>query len=500
MRPWESGQDHVAIMMRNRPEWLESMLGAFAARAVPANVNFRYTAKEVAQLLTIIRPMTMVVEAGFAPLMREAIERSGVPVSCLLQVPDESGGPLVSGAAGYEEALDAASPLLNDLHWSADDKYMLLTGGTTGLPKAVLWRQADIAVAALNMWDTKRRALVTLQEVVSRIPANSRPSVAAPPFMHGGAQWNALSVLFTGNTVVIQDVVSHLDPVDIWQTVERSQATMLLIAGNAFARPLLDALAVRTFDLSSLTFILTGAVALSAGTKRELIAALPHVTIVETAGASESGTQLAMRSRTHDELATGVFEPSLGTAILDADRSRKLDQDDDAVGWLARSGPIPQGYLNDPKGTLSTFPVIGGVRYCVPGDRAYYRADGTIQLIGRDSQTINSGGEKVFAEEVEQVIIEHPGVADVVVLGCPSERWGQEVAALIQPRDGVTLTASEVVTWASAHLARYKLPRRVLVVPSVTRNAAGKIDYASARRVVAASQGQDDRTAGAVDW
>lgn len=493
MPPWESGQDHVAILMRNRPEWLESMLGAFTARAVPANVNYRYTVAEVAQVLAITRPMAAVVETRFAPVMREAIDRSGAPVCCLLQVPDESGGQPVAGAVGYEEALGAAPPLPDDLHWSPDDLYMLLTGGTTGLPKAVLWRQADIALAALNGWDAKRRVPLTLEDMVRRIAARPRPSVAAPPFMHGSAQWNALSVLFCGDTVVIQSILDHLDPVDLWQTVERSRATMLLIAGNAFARPLLDALAAREFDLSSLRFIMTGAVALSAGTKRELITALPQVTIVETAGASESGTQLAMRSGTDDGLATGVFEPNVGTAILSADRSRRLDRKDGSVGWLARCGPIPLGYLNDPQGTLDAFPEVGGVRYSVPGDRACYRPDGTIQLIGRDSQTINSGGEKVYAEEVEQAIMEHPDVADVVVLGCPSERWGQEVAALVQARDGAELAESEVVAWASAHLARYKLPRKVVFVPHIARSAAGKTDYSSARRVISASQGRTGR-------
>ena len=277
-----------------------------------------------------------------------------------------------------------------------------------------------------------------------------------------------------------------LDPDDIWSTIEREGLNFILIVGDAFGRPLLDQLERKTYDLSSLTVLLSGGAALSAGLKEQFLQHLPTLMIVDGLGSSEAGGQLSHVSA-GGGATTGTFPISPGNHVLNDDFTAELQPGDPEVGWLAKSGRLALGYLGDAAKTARTYPVVAGVRYAVPGDRARLRADGVIELHGRDSVTINSGGEKIFAEEVEAAVKAHPAVYDCVVAGRPSERWGNEVVAIVRLRDGHHADDDALRAEAERHIARYKLPKVFVYVPDVLRSPAGKADYRWAKQTAAAA-------------
>jgi fatty-acyl-CoA synthase len=476
----ESGQDHLAIYLHNGNEYLESMLGAFKARVAPLNVNYRYVAEELRYLLHDSRARAIVVHSRFTPTLAAVIAE--LPsLTVIIQVPDDSGHPLMPGAVWYEDALAAASPERPAVEWSPDDLYILYTGGTTGVPKGVLWRNADAMVECFGGSKTATDVDGFLAEANVGLRA-----LLAPPFMHGAGHWMSFRTWLMGGTVFVQSSPEHLDPDDIWGLVERERLNCLLIVGDAFGRPLLDGLDRRHYDLSSLTVILSGGAALSANTKRQLLARLPTVMIVDGLGSSEAGGQLAHVSAS-GHVSTGTFPTSPGNHVLSEALDRVLAAGDPEVGWLAKSGRLALGYLGDAAKTARTYPVIDGVRYAVPGDRARLRADGTIELHGRDSVTINSGGEKIFAEEVEAAIKAHDAVYDCVVAGRPSERWGSEVVAIVRRRDGFDVTTASLLAEAGRHIARYKLPKAIVFVDEILRSPAGKADYRWAATVAAST-------------
>ena len=471
---WESGQAHVALYLYNGNEYLESMLGAFKARAVPINVNYRYVEEELLYLFRDSKARALIYHASFAPLLARI--RASLPdVALWLQVADGSGEPLLEGALDYESAL-AAEPADAPRGLSPDDLYALYTGGTTGMPKGVLWRQEDIFLAALYT-----RAVASAQEVVERAARGRHRALPAPPFMHGAAHWAAFNTWMLGGSVVVQSDPRRLDPHDIWSTVERERITLLTIVGDAFGRPLADALRERRYDLSQLEVIGSGGAILTAALKSELLERLPHVRIADNLGSSESGNQASQVSRSGARASTGDFEIASDNLVLREDLSGPVSAGSGEIGWLARRGRVPLGYYGDREKTRSTFPVIDGVRYAVPGDRAALEADGRLRLLGRDSVTINTGGEKVFAEEVEHALKHHPAVLDAVVVGTPHERWGQQVTALVALRPGESPGEEALLAVARAHLAPYKLPRRFVFLEQILRAPSGKADYRWAR-------------------
>ncbi len=478
---WESGQDHVALYLYNGNEYLEGMLGAYKARAVPFNVNYRYVEEELLYLLADARAKAVVYHASFAPLLARIRDR--LPeVRLWLQVADESGEALLPGAVAYEAALAAAEPRPpKDL--SPDDLYVLYTGGTTGMPKGVLWRHEDIFRAALS----PRSAEPGLTAVVERARRGGPRVLPAPPFMHGAAHWVAFSMWHAGGTVVIQSQPRHLNPHDVWSTVERERVTALTIVGDAFATPLLEALRQRSYDLGTLRLLTSGGAILTAARKRALLDAIPGLKILDALGSSESGQQATKTSSDAATATTGDFELAPESSVLREDLSAELPADSTELGWLARRGPVPLGYLGDPEKTARTFPVVDGVRWSVPGDRARRDPDGRLRLLGRDSVTINTGGEKVFAEEVEHALKHHPGVRDAVVVGTPHERFGQQVTAVVASRPGERPSEAELRETAAAHLARYKLPRVFVFVDEVLRAPSGKPDYRWARETAEAA-------------
>lgn len=468
---WVSPHDHVGLYLHNGTEYVEGMLGAWKARCVGVNINYRYVASELAYVLRDSRASAVVYHATFAPTLAEVLP--DVPsLRLLLQVDDGSGVPLLPGALDYEAALASSSRRVT-AEGSPDDRYILYTGGTTGMPKGVLWRQGDFLATCLGV----RGSLDHIVEAARRRP----PLRALPsaPFMHGAAHWNALSALAAGGTVVVQDRPEHLDPADVLTTCERERVTALQIVGDPFARPLLDEMDRRTYDLSSLRYLLSGGAVLSGPVKDELSARLPALHIVDVLGSSETGRQAVAGDRSG-------FRPSATTHVVSADRRRHLAPGDPQLGWLAQTGRVPLGYLGDPERSSATFPVIDGVRHAVAGDRVRLRADGTVEFLGRDSVTISTGGEKVFAEEVEQAVGSHPAVADVIVASRPSQRWGSEIVAVVQVRPGHDRPGTgELRDHCRGRIAGYKVPKDFSFVDQVVRSPAGKPDYEWARGIAA---------------
>jgi fatty-acyl-CoA synthase len=484
---WECGQDPVALLLHNCPEYIEAMLGCYRARAVPFNVNQHYTPAEIRSLLDMLGTTAVVYHRALGPRLAEALALPSSPGPAgsggpplLIEVDDGSGTAPLVGSTGFEDAAAPADPAdpANLPTPSPDDLYVVCTGGTTGSPKAVLWRQADAFVAAMSGSET-----ATAESLAER--AKARPSTwfAAPPLMHGAAQWTAFSGLHIGGTIVLHDDAAPFDARTILRTAERERVNLMSIVGDAYARPIVDELRRDPggYDMSALKTLATGGAATNERHKAALLELLPHVTIVDGYGASETGG-MAFGARTRDRAGQG-FSPAAGAAVLSADRTRFLTPGEDEIGWTARTGRVPLGYLDDPDKTEATFPVIDGERVSVPGDRARLAADGTIEMLGRDSLVVNTGGEKVFVEEVEAVLRRQPGIADALVVGRPSERFGQEVVALVQTRDGAVLTPAEVREAVAAELARFKAPRAVALCDRIARHANGKADYGWAAAV-----------------
>jgi fatty-acyl-CoA synthase len=470
---WESGQDHVGLYLRNGNEYLEGMLGAYKARAVPFNVNYRYVDDELVSLLEDADARALIFHASFAPVLDRIRDR--LPkLALLIQVSDDSNEPLLPGALDYEDALAAATPSRPGLDLSPDDLYILYTGGTTGVPKAVLWRQEDIFHSALYSSGAD-----SIEAVVERALGEGPRVLIAPPFMHGAAHWVAFNMWYVGGSVIVPSNVRHLDPADVWSTIERERATAMCIVGDAFGRPLADELRAGDYDVSSLRLITSGGAILSAALKREFLDRIPGLRLLDALGSSETGTQAAQYSEKGDAATTGDFALKPENLVLNADRSgiAVAGSSEPEPGWVARRGRVPLGYYKDPRKTAETFPIVDGVRYAVPGDRARVAADGSMQLLGRDSVTINTGGEKVFAAEVEGALKHHPGVYDAVVVPTPHERWGQQVTALVVMREGEGVSAGELIDSSRDLIAAFKLPRRVIFVDEIVRAPSGKADY-----------------------
>jgi fatty-acyl-CoA synthase len=471
LRNWESGQSHIALYLYNGNEYLEGMLGAFKARCVPFNVNYRYVEEELEYLFDNADARAVIYHASFAPTLARV--RAHLPsVKLWLQVDDGSGQALLPGARDYEQALATARPAPLPPDLSPDDLYILYTGGTTGMPKGVLWRQEDILRAALYTGDPG-----SLASIVERAKAGGIRSLPAPPFMHGAAHWVAFNMWHVGGTVVVQNQTRHLDPHDIWSTVEREKVNAITIVGDAFGRPLADQLRKQRYDLSSLKLFTSGGAIFTAALKQEILELIPGVRILDALGSSESGAQAAQFSAAGTRTTTGDFALMPGNVVLKEDLSALLPAGSQEQGWIARSGNVPLGYYKDEAKTAKTFPTVGGVRYSVPGDRAGIDEKGQLRLFGRDSVTINSGGEKIFAEEVEHALKHHPAVYDAVVVGTPSERWGQQVTAIVKLREGEHPTEEALRETARAHIAPFKLPKVFLFVDEIVRSPSGKADY-----------------------
>ena len=492
--------DHVGLFLRNDAAYVEAMLAAFSLRAVPVNINHRYTGEELGYLLDDCGADALLVHETLTGAV--ASTPSDLAALETILVVDDPAPETVSGevaelpgAQRYEAALAAASPDRPVTEGrSGDDTYLMYTGGTTGRPKGVLWRHEDAFFACLGGGDPMRLAgPVSAPEQLPERMVEAFAYFPIAPMMHAAAQWTTFSWLLAGGTTVL--LPGALDAEAVWDLVDEWGVNVLTVVGDAVGRPLVQAWEAQPerWQATSLFAISNGGAPMSPTLKVRLGELFPGRSITDGFGSSESGVQGTQRLQA-GENPSGLarFAPNPGTGVFDDDL-RPIAPGSGAFGRVANSGHLPLGYLNDPEKTAATFVEVDGTRYCFTGDMATVEADGTIQLLGRGSQCINTGGEKVFPEEVESALVDHPAVQDVLVVGIPDERWGSAVAAVVAPTDpGAPPTLDDVRDHLRTSLAGYKLPKHLIVVPQVERSPAGKADYRWASSIAAERAGAED--------
>ncbi len=479
--------DHVGIYAYNSAEYMEAMLAAYKIRAVPININYRYVEDELRYLFDNADLVALVHQRQFAP--RIAAVRGEMPkLRHLMVVEDESGEDTAAlGSVDYEAALAAQSPARDFEPRSPDDLYILYTGGTTGMPKGVMWRHEDVIFTLGGGIDHATGIPAERPEdLAARMnPDAQTVSLLIAPLMHGAAQWGTFNALFTGNKAVLYTERSF-DAHAIWRLVEEERVMTMPITGDAMARPLIEALEEpgRDYDLSSFLVLASTAAVFSPVLKQQFRERFPNLIIVDSVGSTEtgfSGTAL-YQSADADGERKGLVRvaPGRDTVVL-GDDGRPVKPGSGEVGRIARGGNVPIGYYKDPEKTAETFLVYEGKRYAVPGDFATVEADGAINLLGRGSVSINSGGEKIFPEEVEAALKSHADVFDAVVVGVPDERWGERVAAVVLPREGRTPSLDDLGAHCRKHIAGYKVPRELVLADHIERSPSGKPDYRWAR-------------------
>jgi 3-oxocholest-4-en-26-oate---CoA ligase len=469
---WECGQDRVALIMHN-DLYPDMVIGCLKARTVPVNINYHYTPREVGELFDYLQPRGIVYHRSLGAKFADVL-----PPECadlLISVDDGSAVGQLPGAVTLDEAL-AQGDTDRGLSPSPDDLLIICTGGTTGRPKGVLWRQSDMYVTSMNGADH-----ASVDEIHDKVRQGGQPWFAVSPLMHAAGMWTAFAAIMNGLPAILYDTDKNLDPGLVWETAEREKVAMMTMVGDAYAGPLVDELQRGTYDLSSLYAIGTGGAATNPKYQRALLESLPHITLINGYGSSETGNMAFGNSR--HGAHTDTFEFREGGLVLSEDYTRFLQPGDKDIGWVARSGRIPLGYLDDPDATRKTFPEVDGQRVVISGDRAALEEDGTLRLFGRDSLVVNTGGEKVFVEEVEEVLRAHPAIADALVVGRPSERWGEEVVALVALRDGANARHEPLHAHCASQLAPFKVPKEFIFVEQVRRLGNGKADYRWAKSV-----------------
>jgi acyl-CoA synthetase (AMP-forming)/AMP-acid ligase II len=484
--------DHVGIYALNSVEWVETVWAVFKLRAVWVNINYRYVEDELAYLFDNADLQALVYQREFAPRVAGVLGQLPMLRHSLVIDDGSDAGVAEIGSVAYEEALASASPDRDFAPRSPDDRYILYTGGTTGMPKGVVWRQEDVFFALGGGIDPVSNTRIDRPEaMVEKGLANPVQATMLPiaPLMHGATQWGVMGGSFVGNKVCL---VARFDAADVWRLVAAEKVNAMMITGDAMARPLLEAFddpEIASLDLSSWAALSSTAALFSPSVKDQFLERFPNLILTEAIGASESGSNgytLIQKGKTAMKGGPTVT-PIMDTVVLD-DELRVVEPGSGVVGKVARRGNIPLEYYKDPVKSAETF-VTGadGMRYSIPGDFATIDADGTITLLGRGSVSINSGGEKIFPEEVEGIVKAHPDVYDCIVVGVPDDRWGQRVAAVVQPRDESTRpTLDSLQEHCRKHLAGYKLPRELHFVHQVQRSPSGKPDYRWAQSVVLA--------------
>ena len=473
--------DKVGLYCRNRIEIVIAMLGIVKAGAILVNVNFRYVEGELRYLFENSDMVALVHERQYADRVANVLPDTP-NVQTILVVEDGSEGDYRRyGGVEFYSAIADSSAVRDFGERSEDDIYLLYTGGTTGFPKGVMWRHEDIYRVLFGGTDFATGEFVKDEYDLARAAAANPPMIRypIPPMIHGATQSATWMALFSGQTVVL---APEFDAQDVWRTISRHKVNLLFFTGDAMGRPLLDALQAAEgsgdeHDLSSLFLLASTAALFSASIKEKLLELLPNRVITDSIGSSETGfggTSIVAKGERH--MGGPRVKIDNRTVVLDND-GNEVKPGSGVRGVIAKKGNIPVGYYKDEKKTAETFRTINGVRYAIPGDYAQVEEDGTVTMLGRGSVSINSGGEKIYPEEVEAALKGHPDVFDALVVGVPDPRYGQHVAAVVAARAGATLTLSDLDSFVRSEIAGYKVPRSLWLVDEVKRSPAGKPDY-----------------------
>lgn len=481
--------DAVGLYSRNTIEAVEAMLAIFKARAMMANINYRFVEHELEHLFTDSGMKVVIHEDRYSERMANVLAETPTAITARIVVADGSApGPRdPSGVEviDYEEAIASGRPERDFEPRSPDDLYMLYTGGTTGKPKGVIWRQEDIwrVLGGGIDWHSGRPVQDEWEHARTGADGGQLVRFAIPPFIHGGSQWAIFQSLFAGGKAV---VYPEFEPDAVWRAVAKHGVHVVFITGDAMGRPMMDALDAGDFDTSSVVSVASSAALFSPAVKERFLEAFPNALIIDAIGSSETGFGgMALAAKGQSRIGAPTVTADPNTHVLRPDGT-EVTPGSGETGMLARSGHIPLRYHNDPEKSAKTFVTYAGVRYSLPGDHAVVEADGTITMLGRGSGSINTGGEKVFPEEVEAALKGHRDVFDVVVVGVPDERFGQGVAAVMATRDGARPSLVELNSVVRTELAGYKCPRSVWFVDQLKRSPAGKPDYRWAAEVTAA--------------
>jgi len=478
-------QAKVAVYLTNCPEYLEAYHAAFKAGLVPVNTNFRYGPEEIRYLFDNADADAVVFHAGFAEILEQVRDR--LPRVRRWYVVSD-GGPEPDWAVPYEQvAGPGADRVAGPWGRSPDHQLFLYTGGTTGMPKGVMWRQDDLfnVLGAGGNPFLGTAPATDIEDLGTRVTGPGAVMLPACPLMHGTGQFSAFISLNGGGSIVtLRD--RRFDPVALWQAVEDHRVNAVVIVGDAFARPMLEALDADPgrWDLSSLALISSSGVMWSHEVKQGMLRHIPQAVLFDSLGSSEAVGLAASVSSAGAAAETASFQLGERVKVI-TDDGRLVEAGSEEIGMVGITGFIPVGYYKDPEKTARTFRTVEGVRYSIPGDYATVAADGVIHLLGRGSVVINTGGEKVFPEEVEEALKQHPAITDAVAVGLPDERFGESICALVQAAPGATVDEEDVIGFVRARLAHYKAPRRVVVVETIGRSPAGKVDYKGLKALAA---------------
>ncbi|MEV6134614.1 acyl-CoA synthetase [Nocardia sp. NPDC051990] len=474
---------HVGFQMHNGIETMTTLIACFKAGAVPININYRYGVEELGYLYDNADLEALVCHEKYADVAREAL--ADTPSIHLLivddrpptRIPTDTTTPAGLSTA-YERALRSGSPIRRAIERTSDDLFMMYTGGTTGRPKGVMWRQEDMWRVLGGGIDFYTNEPVSDEYQQSRVGAAGEPSnwFVLPPLIHAAAMMPSFIALWTGNAVILEP---KFDAERVWQVVARRRPRIMVITGDAMARPLIDAYRAAPMDASSLVVIGSGAALLSQSVKNALLDLFPSTVISDSIGSSETGFAGIGFAQQDDHPSRGPrVQSGRGTIVVD-DAGRQVEPGSE--GWLAKTGSAPIGYYKDPEKTERLFKTVDGTRIVVTDDRARVEPDGAVTLIGRGNTVVDTGGEKVFVEEVESVVKAYEAIYDAVVIGVPHERWGQQVAAVVSIAGTGPVNFAALERHVRKHLAGYKVPKQIWVADVVTRTPSGKPDYRWAR-------------------
>jgi len=476
---------HIGIYAFNCVEWLEIMLGAYKLCAIPININYRYVEEELKYLIDNADMEAIFYHKQFSNKLENI--KSHLPLlKDFICIEDNSGeDDVIDKSFNFEDLIANEDESRLDVDRSGDDKYILYTGGTTGMPKGVVWRMEDVLMTLGGGIDAVTgEKYPTPEAFADKCLQDQTIALALAPFMHGGAQWQSFNSFFSGWKLIINDQVSF-DADYVWEVVAKEKVMNLTIMGDAMGRPLCDALPraiEKGLDLSSLFVLSSTASVFSASIKDTILEYLPNLFLIDAVGSSETGAT-GVNIHTKD----GKLKDSGGgpkftkpnfSEILNLDTKEVIPPSDtETIGYLARKGHVPVAYYKDEEKSKKTFIEVGGVRYSIPGDMAKYEEDGQMTLLGRGSVSINSGGEKIFPEEVEMALKAHPNIFDCLVVGVKDDRWGQKVVAVIQRRENDELSLDDIKDVASKYIASYKMPKEIVFSELIERAPSGKPNY-----------------------